>query len=182
MVIKPAELPARPSMAWLRKTAKENLAAMRVVDPAARLADTQRAVARHYGFASWRQLKMHVDAINSDAARLAAAIISGEVAVVDEVLRRRPWLVDAANDPDDAVRPSDSKEMRPIHLAVANDKPDVVRVLLSHGADSSLRTRTVGSRFMTASSSPATTLPSCCLPLVWSPMCAPPCATAGTSS
>jgi hypothetical protein len=41
MVELPVGLSARPSIAWLRKTAKEHLAELRVADPAARLADAQ---------------------------------------------------------------------------------------------------------------------------------------------
>jgi ankyrin repeat protein len=123
----------------LRKSAKDYLAALRVDDPAARLADAQLGLARQYGFPSWRGLKTYVDAVNSDARRLWAAVANGELAVADEILRRRPALVDAADEPDDRARPSDSKGMRPLHVAVAHDKPGMVRLLLSHGADPNLR-------------------------------------------
>ena len=54
-------LPARPNLDWLRKTAKQALRDLRVQQPEARLADAQLAVARNYGFSSWRALKAHVD-------------------------------------------------------------------------------------------------------------------------
>jgi len=132
----PVGLPVRPSIEWLRKTAKDHLAELRDADPAARLGAAQLAIARRHGFASWRRLKAHVDAVNSDAVRLADAITRGDLAAAEDVLRRRPELVDA---PDDPMRPSDSNGMRPIHVAVANDRPDVVRLLLAHGADANLR-------------------------------------------
>jgi ankyrin repeat protein len=139
MMIEFAPLPARPSIEWLRKTAKEHLARMRVADPAGRLADSQLEVARAHGFASWRQLKAHVDAVESDAIRLSAAVMNGDLDVVEQVLRRRPLLVDAPDEPDEPTRPSDSRGMRPIHFAVANDKPEMVRLLLAHGADPNAR-------------------------------------------
>jgi len=108
---------------------------MRVANPAARLADSQLEVACEHGFASWRQLKAHVDAVESDAIQLAAAVMNGDLDVAEQVLRRRPQLVDAPDEPDDLTRPSDSRGMRPIHFAVANDKPAMVRLLLAHGAD-----------------------------------------------
>ncbi|HWD26921.1 MAG TPA: DUF523 domain-containing protein [Rhizomicrobium sp.] len=58
---RPKPIPARPSLEWLRKTAKDRLAAMRAAAPAARLHSAQRAVAQAFGFASWRAMKTHVD-------------------------------------------------------------------------------------------------------------------------
>jgi ankyrin repeat protein len=55
-------LPARPSLEHLKKEAKRRLAAMRQQGPDVALAAAQLAVARDYGFASWRRLKAHVDA------------------------------------------------------------------------------------------------------------------------
>ena len=65
----PLSLPDRPSLEWLRKTAKQTLKQLRAQDSSARLADAQLAVAREYGFESWRKLKRHVDTCE----RLAAA-------------------------------------------------------------------------------------------------------------
>jgi hypothetical protein len=56
-----ASLPARPSLEWLRKTAKDRLSQLRRTDPTAKLADAQLAIARMYGFPSWRRLKLHVE-------------------------------------------------------------------------------------------------------------------------
>ena len=123
----------------LRKAAKDHLAELRRTDPATRLADAQLAVARRHRYASWRRLEAHVDAVNSDAVQLAVAVTRGDLAAAEDVLRRRPQLVDAADDPDHPTRPSDSNGMRPIHLAVANDRPDMVQLLLAHGADANMR-------------------------------------------
>ena len=61
-------LPARPSLEHLKNEAKQRLKSLRRQNPQARLAAVQLALAREYGFASWRQLKTHVD--RSDPAQL----------------------------------------------------------------------------------------------------------------
>lgn len=58
-----ASLPPRPSLEWLRKHAKRRLAELRRTRPGARLADVQLALAREYGFSSWRKLRAHVEVI-----------------------------------------------------------------------------------------------------------------------
>jgi hypothetical protein len=57
----PRSLPARPSLEWLKKTAKQTLKELRARDPSVKLADAQLAVARDYGFDSWRRLRRHVE-------------------------------------------------------------------------------------------------------------------------
>ena len=55
-------LPPRPNLEWLRKTAKKKLGDLQSRQPGSKLADAQLALAREYGFSSWRALKSHVDA------------------------------------------------------------------------------------------------------------------------
>jgi len=73
-------LPAHPSLEHLRKEAKQRLTALRAENARAKLADAQRAVARDYGFASWRQLKAHVEEIAH--RHVFAAARAGDVAAV----------------------------------------------------------------------------------------------------
>lgn len=90
-------LPPRPDLDHLRKQAKRRLRLMRQADPAAALAVAQRAVARDYGFRSWRALKTHVDAvlrtglsnpwIEQVAMRIAAAWRSGGAVAAERVVR-----------------------------------------------------------------------------------------------
>jgi ATP-dependent Clp protease adapter protein ClpS len=54
-------LPVRPNLEHLKNEAKARLRALKAADPAARLATAQFQIARDYGFASWRQLKAHVE-------------------------------------------------------------------------------------------------------------------------
>ena len=58
--------PARPLRAdlnWLRKTSKERLDSLRASNPSARLSERKLAVAREYGFPSWRKLEAHVEQV-----------------------------------------------------------------------------------------------------------------------
>ena len=56
-------LPARPNLEYLKKEAKERLDVLRQRDAAAQLSDAQYELAKEYGFASWPQLKAHVEAV-----------------------------------------------------------------------------------------------------------------------
>jgi hypothetical protein len=50
-------LPAQPSLEHLKNEAKQPLNALRAREPRAQLTEAQLAVARDYGFGSWRALK-----------------------------------------------------------------------------------------------------------------------------
>jgi ankyrin repeat protein len=83
------KLPARPSLEHLKNEAKQRLKALRKGSPQAKLAAAQLALARDYGFASWRQLKAHVDKVDparSDRKKVFDAARAGDVPTV----RRAP--------------------------------------------------------------------------------------------
>jgi ankyrin repeat protein len=83
------ELPARPNLEHLKNEAKRRLTAMRGADPSAKLAQAQFAVARDYGFGSWRQLKAHVDRASANEPlrdRAFAAAMTGDVETVRSAL------------------------------------------------------------------------------------------------
>jgi len=135
-----ANLPARPHLEYLKKLAKERLAAVRAAgDAGASLADAQLAVARAYGFASWRKLRAYVDAVRDVGAALVSAVRAGDDGAVAAILDRHPALVDATTDPDRRVLPSDAAAMRLIHVAVAEDRPAVAKLLVARGANINLR-------------------------------------------
>ena len=73
-------LPAQPNLDHLKNEAKQRLKALRTQDPHIQLAAAQLAVARHYGFASWRALKAHVDA--TVRKRVFAAAHAGDIETV----------------------------------------------------------------------------------------------------
>src|SRR5262249_55609753 len=100
-------LPDKPSLAQLRKQAKELRNAYRAGNDAAvaeveryerspdptnfALADAQRVLARAYGFSSWAALKNHVKGVNFQA--LLAAVEAGDVAAVRRLAKARPDLI-----------------------------------------------------------------------------------------
>src|SRR5437764_5746354 len=68
-----ASLPDTPNLDWLRKQAKQRLAMLRETDPDAKLTEAQFALAREYGFQSWRALKVHIDSLTIDGQLFDAA-------------------------------------------------------------------------------------------------------------
>lgn len=142
-------LPARPNLEWLKRLAKDRLAALRARDPEARLSDAQLAVAREHGFPSWRQLKAHVEqvreqlaepepravpdasasaAIPPDDAELAdllAAVRDGDAVRAAQLLNHRPALA-RAHGPGGQTA---------LHLAARYDDPTLAVLLVSAGAD-----------------------------------------------
>jgi ankyrin repeat protein len=133
-------LPARPSLAQLRKQAKQLLKAYRDGEVAAvveierfesnpdsarfTLADAQRVLARAYGFASWTRLKQHVEGVN--AAAFCAAVSAGDVATVRKLAKARPELVHVEAAGFTGL---------PLHVAVLNRDTQMTGELMQLGAD-----------------------------------------------
>ncbi|WP_375411750.1 ankyrin repeat domain-containing protein [uncultured Bradyrhizobium sp.] len=81
----PQALPAIPNLDWLKKTARQRLVGLRAGRPEAKLHEAQLALARDYGFKSWRALKSHVERITPafrDRASVFDAARSGDVEAV----------------------------------------------------------------------------------------------------
>jgi ankyrin repeat protein len=89
------------------------------------LHDAQLVIARSYGFDSWPKLKAYVDGVT--VRRLADAVRGGEVAQVRAMLQARPELAD--------MQMSYGDEHRAIHFAVMQRSPEMVRLLMRHGAN-----------------------------------------------
>ncbi len=130
----PKKLPARPSLEWLKKTARQSLAAQRAVHPEATLASAQRELARDHGFASWRALKAHVERIAAPAeAEVAAflrAVRDGDAATVTAALAAAPALANAIGP-----HPSWGGRPQPLHVAIETNRPDMFELLLDAGAE-----------------------------------------------
>jgi uncharacterized glyoxalase superfamily protein PhnB len=127
----PKALPPQPHIDWLKKAAKERLAELRAREPGARLHQAQLAVARDYGFASWRALKERVDASSLDG-RVVAATLAGDAGALAKLLADHPRKI--------AVTGSDWS--RPLlHLAAERGHLDAVRLLLRRGFDVDTRDR-----------------------------------------
>jgi ankyrin repeat protein len=123
-----AQLPDRASLEFLRKRAKELLLELRQRDPQAKLAAAQLAIARDYGFPSWRALKAEIDRRRAPTlASFFAACRVGEVAALRNLLASEPSL----------VRERTPEGSTGLHLAV--EHVDAVRLLLEHGADPNAR-------------------------------------------
>lgn len=123
-----ASLPERASLEFLRKLAKERLRELRLTNQRARLADAQLALAREYGFPSWRSMKAEVERRHAPtSAAFAAACRSGDLDALRALLRQDASLVHARLD----------HGATGLHLAVMH--PEAVRVLLQHGADPNVR-------------------------------------------
>ncbi len=131
----------RPDLAQLKRQAKDLLKAYaageadaatevnahyRGASPASfALHDAQLVLARSYGFPSWPKLKAFVDGVT--VRRLCDAVREGDLNGVKAMLDVRPELVHldlAEND-----------EHRALHHAVLQRRPDMVRLLMQHGAD-----------------------------------------------
>jgi ankyrin repeat protein len=142
-------LPLRANLQWLRKLSKERLAALRATDSDARLSQAQFAVAREFGFPSWRQLKAHVEQqrrqldalVPADVRRSAAAdhvapddvelvallqaIVAGQTSTVAALVARRPALAAAAGP----------EGQTPLHVAAQHNDPQLAALLVAYGAD-----------------------------------------------
>src|SRR5262245_20412517 len=79
-----SSLPPRANLEHLRNEAKQRLKTLHAQNPRARLADAQLAVARDYGFSSWRRLKTTLDAQTRE--RAFAATYAGDVGEVRRAL------------------------------------------------------------------------------------------------
>lgn len=149
----PLSLPARPNLEWLRKTAKQRLKRLRALkklragDASVRLADAQLAIARDYGFDSWRKLKRHVEEREREASAsepsIAPQLTRDDVVQtflrlvgtgrIDEVRR----ILAAAPDMVNAVGPHPfwGGRPQPLHVAIETKRRDMFDLLLDAGAD-----------------------------------------------
>ena len=122
------ELPERASLEYLKKRAKERLIELRQRDPRAKLAAAQLAIARDYGFPSWRALKAEIDRRRAPTrASFFVACRAGDVATLRQLLAAEPSLVRERTDEGSTG----------LHLAL--EHLDAVRLLLEHGADPNAR-------------------------------------------
>ena len=131
----------KPDLAQLKRQAKELLHAFAAggTDAAAEvnahyeganpesfaLHDAQLVLARSYGFDSWPRLKAFVDGVT--VRGLCDAVCAGDIDAVKAMLLVRPELVH--------LDVSEHDEHRALHHAVLQRRPEIVRLLIQHGAD-----------------------------------------------
>jgi ankyrin repeat protein len=131
-------LPARPNLDWLRKTAKDHLRELRAQDSSRKLADAQFAVARQYGFSSWRALKAHVDQLHSaleassdeDVGAFLRDVGAGHIDAINAALQRSPAIVNAVGP-----HPYWGGRPQALHVSIETGRRDVFDLLLAAGAD-----------------------------------------------
>jgi ankyrin repeat protein len=133
----PQALPARPTLDWLRKTAKQQLHELRKTNPDAKLASAQLALARQYGFRSWRALKAEVDRLQTLAstgeqsiAALLRAVGTGQIDTVRAMLAATPGLVNAVGP-----HPFWGGRPQPLHVSIDTKRRDMFDLLIAAGAD-----------------------------------------------
>ena len=134
-------LPERPDLQQLKKQAKELLKGYRAGDSAAvaevetyeqepnpaefALNDSQRVLARAYGFASWGKL---VDRVNgATVERFCIAAENGDLPALTSMVATRPELV--------GMERAGNDEHVALHYAVLNRDVDCTRLLLEAGSD-----------------------------------------------
>src|SRR5256714_1780119 len=125
----PLSLPHAPNLEWLRKQAKRHLDELRQSNPDAQLSDAQFALAKRYGFASWRALKAHIDSLTIDG-QLFEAARKGDVGKLTKLLDQHPDKLYARTTP---------YEHTMLHLAAAEGRLAAVDLLLERGIDPNTR-------------------------------------------
>jgi ankyrin repeat protein len=130
-------LPARPNLHWLRKTAKQQLHELRKTNSDAKLAGAQLALARQYGFRSWRALKAEVDRLQvlassgeQSIAALLRAVGTGQIDTVRAMLAATPELINAVGP-----HPFWGGRSQPLHLSIDTKRRDMFDLLIAAGAD-----------------------------------------------
>jgi hypothetical protein len=117
-------LPAHPDLDWYKKSAKKRLDELRASNPAVKLAEAQLAVAREYGFPSWRKLKDRIDQL-TDLPRLFVSIREDDRVKVRALLRAKPGLSRLAGPEGQTA----------IHVAAECNNPDAIQILLRNRGD-----------------------------------------------
>lgn len=127
------ELPAKPSLEYLRKQAKQ----LQRTTSHGKLADAQHTLAREYGFADWAKLKSYVITLGLPPAEALTAAIRDQAAQrVRELLESHPELRAKINEP----LPNYGFGQHALFAAVQRSDRATIDVLLDAGADIHKRT------------------------------------------
>jgi ankyrin repeat protein len=127
------DLPAKPSLEYLRKQAKQ----LQRTTSHGKLADAQHTLAREYGFADWAKLKSYVITLGLPPAEALTAAIRDQAAQrVRELLESHPELRAKINEP----LPNYGFGQHALFAAVQRSDRATIDVLLDAGADIHKRT------------------------------------------
>ncbi len=166
-------LPARPNLEYLKKLAKQELAALREQGRTDSLAAVQLSLARKYGFPSWRKLKAHVE-LSERAAAAIQAIHLGDARTLKRLLGEdsnlsntridgQRTLLHVATDwpghfpnntgtiaeliasgADVNAKFVGGHSETPLHWAASSDDIAAIDILLDHGANIEARGSVIG--------------------------------------
>jgi len=166
-------LPARPSLEFLKKLAKQQVVALRRQGTATSLAAVQLTLARKYGFPSWRKLKAHVESLKQAAAAVEA-ISSGDTKSLKRLLSQNSSLANTRVDNERTLLhvatdwpghfPNNMETIAalvasgadvnaafagrhsetPLHWAASSNDVGAIDVLLDHGANIEARGSVIG--------------------------------------
>lgn len=135
-------LPQNANLAWLKKTAKQQLRLWREEGQTVNLADVQLALARDYGFSSWRTLRAALPEPGeggpaasetlSDARveQLLRYVGEGRMSDVADLLETLPDLVNAVGP-----HPFWGGRPQAIHVAIETKRDEMFDLLLAAGAN-----------------------------------------------
>ncbi|MEM1048725.1 MAG: ankyrin repeat domain-containing protein [Pseudomonadota bacterium] len=132
-------LPESANLDWLKKTAKQRLRAWKAAGREAPLAEAQLAVAREYGFSSWRALKAALEAgrigstpaeTEKETATFLLHVGQGHLDEVGSLLKHSANLVNAVGP-----HPFWGGRPQPLHVAIETTRREMVDLLLEAGAD-----------------------------------------------
>ena len=127
------DLPAKPSLEYLRKQAKQ----LQRTTSHGKLADAQHTLAREYGFADWAKLKSYVITLGLPPAEALTAALRDQAAQrVRELLESHPELRAKINEP----LPNYGFGQHALFAAVQRSDRATIDVLLDAGADIHKRT------------------------------------------
>ena len=127
------ELPAKPSLEYLRKQAKQ----LQRILPQGKLSDAQHALAREYGFSTWARLKSHVVTLGLPPAEaLKVAVCDSDAQRVRELLGSHPEVRTRIDEP----LPDYGFGEHALFAAVQRSDRATIDVLLCAGADVRKRT------------------------------------------
>jgi ankyrin repeat protein len=125
-------LPPKPNLAHLKKQAKE----LHRSQPQRKLAEAQHALANEYGFATWANLKHHVESLGRTPLQsFKAAVLDGDAPRVRELLAQYPELRAVLDHPL-----PDNDGQHALFAAVQRTDRATIDVLLEAGASIHKRT------------------------------------------
>lgn len=134
-------LPQNANLAWLKKTAKQQLRVWRAKGRSAKLADVQLTLARDYGFSSWRALRAALPVPDKEgtaapeapsderAEQLLRSVGQGRLSDVRDLLEATPGLVNAVGP-----HPFWGGRPQAIHVAIETKRHEMFDLLLAAGA------------------------------------------------